>query len=308
MLEVDMTTQSEHGRKSGSAVLAGLFALSLLAATAVSCSTVKTGGSGQAAARGAAKPSLRHASRRPSPVRTRAPLGTVRPSWLGRRKLPLRPDGFGRNLQTPPALRDRRFPTIDVLPPPRHDAFSARLEPAPKDVLRRSTYEPKCPISAADLSYVRMSFWGFDHETHTGEMLVNSSVARALVGVFRRLYRVRFPIEELRITTEHDLRTHPTGDGNYSGSFECRPVTAGSSWSQHAYGLAVDVDPFQNPYVRPGLVVPELASAYENRARVRPGMIEPGGPVVTAFASIGWKWGGDWNSLKDYMHFSANGH
>ena len=26
-----------------------------------------------------------------------------------------------------------------------------------------------------------------------------------------------------------------------------------------------------------------------------------------AFHAIGWTWGGDWRSLKDYQHFSANG-
>ena len=67
------------------------------------------------------------------------------------------------------------------------------------------------------------------------------------------------------------------------------------------------MNPFQNPYTKGDLVLPELASSYLDRGWVRPGMIEPDGPVVRAFASIGWAWGGTWHSLKDLQHFSQNG-
>ena len=73
------------------------------------------------------------------------------------------------------------------------------------------------------------------------------------------------------------------------------------------YGLAIDVNPFQNPYTKGDLVLPELASSYLDRGRVRPGMITPDGPVVQAFSAIGWTWGGTWHSLKDLQHFSQNG-
>ena len=75
----------------------------------------------------------------------------------------------------------------------------------------------------------------------------------------------------------------------------------------HAYGLAIDVNTFHNPYVKGDLVLPELATAYLDRSNVRPGMILPGDAVVEAFAAMGWEWGGEWNTLKDYMHFSENG-
>ena len=104
-----------------------------------------------------------------------------------------------------------------------------------------------------------------------------------------------------------ELDLAPTGDGNNTTAFVCRPVRGATSWSQHAYGLAVDVNPFLNPYVKGGLVLPELASAYTDRTRTDPGVLHAGDPAVRAFAAIGWGWGGDWSSLKDYQHFSANG-
>ena len=233
---------------------------------------------------------------------------TRRPAWLGERVLPRRPDGFGEVRPTPRILRRRRLPTVDVLPPPKSARFSATIGPVPRPVVERSTWRPKCPVSLDQLSYVTMSFWGFDHQPHTGEMLVNASVAAEIVGVFRSLYESRFPIEKMRVVTREEQHAPPTGDTNNTSSFVCRPVTLGSTWSEHSYGLAVDVNPFQNPYARGDLVAPERALAYVNRAWRRPGMIFEGDVATKAFAAIGWEWGGRWTSLKDWMHFSQSGH
>ena len=87
----------------------------------------------------------------------------------------------------------------------------------------------------------------------------------------------------------------------------CRATRGASTFSAHAYGIAIDVNPFINPYQKGDLVLPELASAYLDRSWRRPGMILPGGVVRRAFAAVGWHWGGDFRSLSDRMHFSANG-
>jgi hypothetical protein len=87
----------------------------------------------------------------------------------------------------------------------------------------------------------------------------------------------------------------------------CRPSTGSTYFSQHAYGLAIDVNAFQNPYAKRAVVLPELASSYLDRGRVRAGMITADGPVVRAFRRIGWEWGGAWRQSRDYMHFSRNG-
>ena len=136
---------------------------------------------------------------------------------------------------------------------------------------------------------------------------MHRAVAQQMVQVFATLYAARFPIEEMRITRPEELDAPPTGDGNNTGAFVCRPTTGGSSYSQHAYGLAVDLNPFQNPYEKGDVVLPELASSYLDRHRDRAGMITADGAVVRAFDRIGWVWGGEWRSLKDYQHFSENG-
>jgi hypothetical protein len=242
--------------------------------------------------------------RPPAPV-----SGTVPPPWLGKRVLPTTDSGYGEVRTTPKALRNRRFTLPDRVQPLPGEDFAARVtEPAPPEVIARSSWRPGCPVEPEELTWLRLTFWGFDHERHTGELLVHEDVAQDLVSVFERLYAVQFPMEELTIVTREELDAPPTGDSNATTAFACRPTTGGEEFSQHAYGLAIDVNSFQNPYVSGDLVLPELASAYVDRTVQRPGMIEANSLVVRAFASIGWEWGGSWETLKDYQHFSRNGH
>ncbi len=235
------------------------------------------------------------------------PSAAPRPDWLGTRELPLRPDGLGEVMDTPPELRDRRLPPPEHLPRPGSDVFDARITTVPDDVAARSTWHPACPVDLDDLRYVTLTFWGFDDRAHTGELLVHERAAQDLVGVFRTLYEQRFPIEEMRVVAADELDAPPTGDGNNTTAFVCRNTVEGSNWSQHAYGLAVDINPFHNPYARGEVVIPELASVYLDRDDHRPGMIRPGDAVTDAFGDIGWGWGGDWHTASDWMHFSESG-
>lgn len=231
----------------------------------------------------------------------------ARPDWLGSRPLPLRPDGHGEVQPTPTELQDRRLETIDLLDPPDDDVFRWSIEEIPEDVLARSSWTEDCPVTVEELRYLTVSHVGFDEEFHTGEIIVNVAVAEDVVEVFRRLHEDRFPIEQMRVTTLEEVDDHPTGDFNETASFVCRPAVGSANWSYHAYGLAIDVNPFHNPYLKGDLVIPELASAYTDRDAERIGMIFPGDVVVGAFSGIGWSWGGDWNTLKDWMHFSTSG-
>jgi hypothetical protein len=278
-----------------------------------------TGCSGTAApaavpARPATQVTATPATLTPSPIR---PASSPRPrrsppldTWrVGAHPLPLRADGFGEVLPTPAQLRVRRMPTPDLLPPPADGRFHATVGAVTPQVRRRMgrTWSPSCPVGLADLRYLTLTFEGFDRRPHTGELVVNASVARGVVGVFRRLYAARFPLEEMRLVTTADLDARPTGDGDNTAAYVCRTTRGSSVPSAHAYGLAIDVNPFLNPYRKGDLVLPELASAYLDRSWRRPGMVLRGGVVTRAFAAAGWTWGGDFASVSDLMHFSANG-
>ena len=241
----------------------------------------------------------------PSTTTTSNPF--ARPVWLGTRPLPLREDGNGEVLPTPPELVDRRLETLDLLPPPVGDTFQWSAGPVPDEVLARSSWREGCPVTPDQLVYLTLTHHGFDGRLHTGEMIVNQAVADDVVEVFGQLYEAGFPIEQMRVIRAEEIDAHPTGDFNDTTAFVCRPAVGSSSWSQHAYGLAIDINPFHNPYVKGDVVLPELASAYVDREEVRPGMINEGDVVTRAFDAIGWGWGGRWSSLDDWMHFSRNG-
>ncbi|MEM8924874.1 MAG: M15 family metallopeptidase, partial [Actinomycetota bacterium] len=232
--------------------------------------------------------------------------GTVRPDWLGTRVLPTNADGVVPPQETPPEMVNRRYPTVDLFPTPTDNEFRATAEPVTDEVLARSTWNETCPVTPDELLYLRMSFWGFDDRPHLGEMIVHREVADDVVGVFRTLFDARFPIEEMRVTEASELDAPPTGDGNNTTSFVCRAAVGSARFSEHAFGLAVDINPFQNPYQKGDLVLPELSTSYLDRSDVRPGMILEGDVVVGAFDAIGWGWGGRWRTLDDYHHFSRN--
>jgi hypothetical protein len=262
-------------------------------------------------------PTLRRptAEATPTPAEaTRAPAEPTptpgEPTWqVGATPLPRRSGGFGQVRPTPPQLRIRRLPTTDLLAPPVGGRFASTISPIGSTVRRRmgETWRPGCPVKLDKLRYVTVSFRGFDGRPHTGELVVQVRVAGDVVRVFQRMYAARFPIEEMRLVTTRDLHAAPTGDGNNTAAFVCRKARAQTSWSAHAHGLAVDVNPFQNPYRRGDLVLPELASSYLDRSWSRPGMVRDGDVVTRSFAQIGWTWGGTWTRTTDRMHFSATG-
>ena len=196
--------------------------------------------------------------------------------------------------------------------------YEASVRPLPAPLranLEARFWQPGCPVPLSHLRLLTVSHWGFDGRVYTGQLVVNRDVAAPLSKVFRRLYEVRFPIRHLRLAHVYGPRRARPDDGDVSGSFVCReavpsPCTGGSrsgSWSNHAYGHAIDLNPVENPYVGCGRVHDPESRPYVDRSRLRKGMVTPA--VVRAFRSIGWGWGGDWTgATKDYMHFSTTGH
>jgi hypothetical protein len=197
--------------------------------------------------------------------------------------------------------------------------FHSEVKPltsAQKTMLKKSgDWHKGCPLGLNDLRVLTVSYRGFDKHNHTGRLIVNKKAAQPLAKVFHRLYVIHFPIRHMDLTSVYGPKTQWPKDGDVSGSFECRqavpsPCSGGSgtgSWSNHAYGLAVDLNPVENPYVGCGMSRDPKAQSYRDRSRHRPGMVTA--QVRKAFASIGWGWGGSWTgNTKDYMHFSINGH
>jgi hypothetical protein len=178
----------------------------------------------------------------------------------------------------------------------------------PRDV--PFSWHPGCPVLPGALRAVRLSYVGFDGAAHTGEIIVSAGVATQVIKVFSILYRARFPVRRIEpVDGFHGSDPRSMAADNTSG-FNCRRAIAPGppQWSMHAYGLAIDVNTVQNPYVEAGAgVQPPAGAAYASRSVIRPGMAYAGGILVSAFRSAGWRWGGYWASSPDYQHFSVNG-
>jgi hypothetical protein len=173
------------------------------------------------------------------------------------------------------------------------------------DRMRPSSWRPGCPVPLRDLRYVRVSFVGFDGAAGYGRLVVHEDQAAAVVEVFRSLYAQRFPIRRMRLVDAYDGIDARSMSADNTSAFNCRRVTGGTSWSEHSYGRAVDLNPVQNPYVSGAIVQPPAGAAYVDRSPLRKGMVTRG--VRSAFSAVGWSWGGSWTAKKDYQHFSATG-
>ena len=195
----------------------------------------------------------------------------------------------------------------------RTPAYAATVESVPSTVRRRmigSSHDPaRCPVELADLRLLTMRYVGFDGRSHTGQMVVHRRHAGGIVGVFRELYEARFPIRRMQLVDAYGGDDDRSMAADNSSSYNCRTVAGTSTFSAHAYGAAVDINPLENPYVTSDGVLPAAGRRFVDVDR-SPGADAPRGVIVAddvvgrAFARIGWKWGGVWNEA-DYQHFYA---
>lgn len=194
--------------------------------------------------------------------------------------------------------------------PPATTSFRSTIEPISAATTERmsASWRPGCPVPLDALRLVTVTYWGFDGQAHQGELVVNRGHADDIVSVFGKLHEARFPIEQVRLVDEFGGDDDRSMAANNTSAFNCRRATGSDRWSEHAYGRAIDINPIQNPYVtRTGAVLPPAGAKHANRDPSTVGLIVSKGPVVAAFAGIGWRWGGTWSSGKDYQHFSATG-
>lgn len=181
------------------------------------------------------------------------------------------------------------------------DAVFARMD--------GNSYGPSCTVPLDDLRYVRTLYVDAAGVSHVGELVVNASVADEVRDIFRELYDKGFPIRQMRLVDDYGGSDEDScSDGNTS-AFNFRNIPGTSVISNHSFGLAIDVNTFENPYYIPeqGHLWPPEAAAYLDRSLEDPYMIHPGDACYEAFVSRGWQWGGEWPTPKDYQHFEKPG-
>ncbi len=191
-----------------------------------------------------------------------------------------------------------------------YTAHISKITPKIKQrVLKGGSWHRGCPVPLSDLRYLTMTYRGFDGHDHRGEMIVNASVAKQVTQIFGALYRSSYPIRKMRLVSSYGASDFRSIEADNTSAFNCRAVTGGKKWSNHSYGKAIDINPLENPYIsRSGRIahkksLPYRTRKHKNSTSADKAIIVKGDTIVHLFKQKGWRWGGDWHSIKDYQHF-----
>jgi hypothetical protein len=173
-----------------------------------------------------------------------------------------------------------------------------------------SSYRVGCPTPPSQLRMLTLTYVDFGGHAQTGHLVVNAARASQVVAIFADLYAHRFPIRTMVPVDAYGGSDDRSVAADNTAGFNCRAaVTSGpTSWSMHAYGEAIDLNPVENPSLldeNPHVADPPQGQPYlTTRSHLRPGMVTSA--TRTVFARYGWGWGGLWSD-RDLMHFSSNG-
>lgn len=174
--------------------------------------------------------------------------------------------------------------------------------------MQGKTYKANPYIGRNDLRHIRVLHWDYDERIHIGEMIVNKQIADIVVGIFRRLYDNRYPIQRMVLPDVYGADDETQMRHNNSSCFCYRVVAGSTKLSKHARGLAIDINTLYNPYYkyrRDGtrFVQPATAAKYCDRSWDFPYKIDKNDLCLRLFTEAGFEWGGSWTSCKDYQHF-----
>ncbi len=165
-------------------------------------------------------------------------------------------------------------------------------------------------ISLSDLSYVGVLYNDFNGKVTQGELICNNAIALDLVEIFEELYRSGYQFERIELIDEYGGDDTLSMENNNTSCFNYRIVDGTDHLSKHAYGLAIDINPFYNPYVvynKDGsgetYISPKGSEVYADRSKDFPYKIDENDLCYKLFIEHGFTWGGNWNSSKDYQHF-----
>lgn len=183
--------------------------------------------------------------------------------------------------------------------------------PIGKDIkarMRGKSYKANCTVPFDELRYLSVLHYDLNGEIRRGEMVCNRLIADDLLEIFRVLFDARYPIERMVLIDDYDADDERSMLANNSSAFNFRFIAGTNKLSSHSRGLAVDINPLYNPYVKRRkdgtlFVSPEAARPYADRSREFPCKIDADDLCCREFLRHGFVWGGDWHSLKDYQHF-----
>ncbi len=166
--------------------------------------------------------------------------------------------------------------------------------------------DPKCPKEIRERQkVVKLKYYSADGKIHQGQLVIDAALKDDIKKVFALALKERFPIYSVIPISDKRFRKDGRWDdelsmeANNTSAFNYREITGGGRLSNHASGRAIDINPLQNPYIKNDIVLPHGAKYDPSIA----GTFTSDHPIVRAFLQLGWVWGGNWTSPRDYQHF-----
>lgn len=190
-------------------------------------------------------------------------------------------------------------------------ASISKITPHIKErMLQGNSWRKGCPVSLEDLRYLRIRYRDFNGKEKDGELIVHKDVAVEVGNIFGELYGAGYPIRKMKLVSDYKGSDWQSIEADNTSAFNCRKATGSKKWSKHSFGKAIDLNSIENPYIsRSGHIAHKASLKYRKRVHksataADKAVLIRGDKAVRIFKRYGWKWGGDWESVKDYQHFS----
>jgi len=181
--------------------------------------------------------------------------------------------------------------------------FSQPVPETVKTRMRGKSLPETARIGFDELRYLTLYHYDFDNHIQQGEMVCNKAIAHDLLCIFRTLFAETYPINSIRLVDDFDASDEASMQANNTSCFNYRTIAGSHKLSRHVFGMAVDINPLQNPCVKGTRIRPSTATDYVDRSKQFPHKIDDNDLCKKTFESHGFRWGGRWRSVKDYQHF-----
>lgn len=184
-----------------------------------------------------------------------------------------------------------------------------KLDETVKSRIYGKSYKENRYVAFDDLRHIKVRYYGFDGKVKDGELIVNQAIAEDIIEIFYDLYCHKYPLQEVSLIDKYDADDERSMAANNTSCFNYRVIAGSDRLSNHAYGLAIDINPRINPCITGSHAEAEKDTVYAQRdeekcrGKYRKYMIHKGDYIYRLFQKHGFTWGGDWNSPRDYQHF-----
>jgi hypothetical protein len=158
---------------------------------------------------------------------------------------------------------------------------------APKEVLE-------------SLVLLDVQYFSFDKKLHKGQLVVHKSVQQDVKEVFNLILELKFPVNKVVPIVKYEWSDDESMADNNTSAFCYRYVSGTKRFSNHAFGKAVDINPFYNPVIYADGKTSPKGAKYQPK---KDGTFSQEHQIVKKFIELGWRWGGNFQSFKDYHHF-----